>query len=58
MLTIIASMNAFPLNFIKEHAHEIMSRSPISYVKDAQLRGKLFDPKDTSDLISSADTNY
>lgn len=33
-----------------------MKVSPISYVKDAQLRGGLFDPKDTSGVISSTDT--
>lgn len=35
-----------------------MKSSPISYVRDAQLRGSLFDPEDTSGAISSVNTNF
>ncbi|KAL8717315.1 MAG: hypothetical protein Q9225_005432 [Loekoesia sp. 1 TL-2023] len=46
------------LDFIKEHAEEIMRASPIRYVKDAQLRGSLFKPEDANGLVSSADTGF
>lgn len=35
-----------------------MERSPIKYVKDATLRGNLFDARDTSGSISSVCTNF
>lgn len=35
-----------------------MEASPISYVKAAELRGSLFDPEDTSGVISSVNTNF
>jgi hypothetical protein len=36
----------------------VMKASPISYVKDAELRGSLFDPEDTSGVISSVYTKF
>jgi hypothetical protein len=35
-----------------------MKASPISYVKDAKLRGSVFDPDDTSGLVSSLDSGF
>jgi hypothetical protein len=45
-------------SFIRDNAEAIMKTSPISYVRNAQLRGSLFDPKDTSGLVSSVYTNF
>ncbi|KAM0797692.1 hypothetical protein BDR22DRAFT_882065 [Usnea florida] len=52
------SINAVRLDFIKEHAERIMKESPIRYVKDAKLRGSLFNPEDASGLVSSVDTDF
>ena len=35
-----------------------MKVSPIRYIRDAKLRGNLFDPEDASGLVSSADTGF
>lgn len=35
-----------------------MKASPIRYVKDAKLRGRLFHPEDVSGLVSSVDTGF
>jgi hypothetical protein len=35
-----------------------MAASPISYIKDAKLRGSVFDPDDTSSLVSSVDSGF
>jgi len=35
-----------------------MKESPIEYVRNAELRGNLFDPDDTSGVISSVCTNF
>lgn len=35
-----------------------MKASPIRYVKEAKLRGSLFNPEDASGLISSVDTSF
>ena len=58
MLNITGSINTVRLDFIKEHAEEIMRASPIPYVKDAKPRGSLFNPEDTSGLVSSVDTGF
>lgn len=41
------------VGFIRDNAEAIMKASPIRYVKDAELRGSLFDREDTSGVISS-----
>jgi hypothetical protein len=46
------------VGFIRDNAEAIMKLSPISYVKDAELRGSLFDPEDKSGLISSVYTKF
>lgn len=48
MLNVTGSINTVRLNFIKELAEEIMTASPIRYVKEAKLRGTLFNPEDSS----------
>ncbi|KAL2046626.1 hypothetical protein ABVK25_011665 [Lepraria finkii] len=53
-----SSINTVRLEFIKEHAEEIMRASPIRYVKDAKVCGSLFNPEDTSGLVSSVDTGF
>ena len=35
-----------------------MKSSPIRYVREAKLRGSLFDPEDPNDLASSVDTGF
>lgn len=46
------------VGFIRDNAEAIIKVSPISYVKDAELRGSLFDPDDTSGAISSVNTKF
>lgn len=53
-----SSINTVSLEFMKDNAESIMKASPVGYVRDANLRGKLFDPKDTSGLVSSVDTGF
>jgi GNAT superfamily N-acetyltransferase len=55
---LIGGINAVAVGFIRDNAEAIMNVSPISYVKDAELRGSLFDPEDTSGAISSVYTNF
>jgi hypothetical protein len=43
---------------MKDDAESIMKASPVSYVRNAKLRGKLFDSEDTSGLVSSVDTGF
>ena len=46
------------VGFIRDNAEAIMKASPIRYVKDAVLRGSLFDREDTSGVVSSVYTNF
>lgn len=46
------------LEFIRERAEMIMKASPIRYVRDAKLRGNLFNSEDASGPVSSADTGF
>jgi len=43
---------------MKDNAESIMKASPVGYVRDAKLRGRLFNPKDTSGLVSSVETGF
>jgi hypothetical protein len=54
----IGGINTVSVGFIRDNAEAIMKLSPISYVKDAELRGSLFDPEDKSGLISSVYTKF
>jgi len=51
-------INYIPLEFIKDNAESIMKSSPIRYVREAKLRGSLFDSEDSSGLVSSVDTGF
>lgn len=51
-------INTVAVGFIRDIAEAITEVSPISYVKDAELRGSLFDPEDTSGVISSVYTQF
>lgn len=57
-LNILGSINTVRLDYIKEHAEEMMKASPIPYVKNARLCGSLFNPDDASGLVSSVDTGF
>ncbi|KAF2841088.1 hypothetical protein M501DRAFT_1002195 [Patellaria atrata CBS 101060] len=52
------SFNTVSLEFMKKYAESIMKVSPVTYVRDAKLRGSLFDSKDTNGLVSSVDTGF
>lgn len=51
-------IDAASLEFMKENAQSIIKASPVGYVRDAKLRGRLFASDDGSGLVSSADTGY
>lgn len=51
-------MDKVSLSFIRENAEPILRTSPISYIRNAKLRGKLFDSHDPRGLVSSVDTNF
>jgi len=54
----IGGINSVAVGFIRDNAEAIMKVSPISYVKNAELRGSLFDPEDTSGVVSSIYTRF
>ncbi|MCJ1464461.1 hypothetical protein MMC07_003074 [Pseudocyphellaria aurata] len=53
-----SSINTVAVEFIRDNAEAIMKASPIRYVKDAELRGSLFDREDASGAVSSVNTNF
>lgn len=46
------------LEFMKDNAESIIKASPVGYIRDAKLRGRLFDSKDASGLVSSVNTRF
>ncbi|EKD15576.1 uncharacterized protein L3040_009096 [Drepanopeziza brunnea f. sp. 'multigermtubi'] len=52
------SIGTILLDCTRRSAEKVMKSSPVPYVKDAKLRGSVFDPYDTSGLISSVDTGF
>ena len=46
------------VGFIRDNAEAIMKASLISHVKDAELRGSLFDPEDASGVVSFVYTKF
>lgn len=48
----------FPLDFARDHAAGIMAISPVNYIKDAKLRGSLFDSNDDSGMVSGVDSGF
>lgn len=55
---LIGGISTVAVSFIRDNAEAIMKGSPISYVKDAELRGSLFDYEDTGGAVSSVDTKF
>jgi hypothetical protein len=46
------------MDFARQHAADVMTGSPVSYIKDARLCGSLFDSEDTSGLKCGVDSNF
>ena len=46
------------LTRVHERQRAIDKASPVGYIRDAKLRGRLFDSEDTSGLVSSVDTAF
>lgn len=46
------------LEFIAQHAQGIMEASPIEYIRQAKLRGSLFDSTDSTGLVSGVDSSF
>jgi hypothetical protein len=57
-LKTIDSIRTLQLSPIGKYAEEIIKASPISYVKDAKLCGSVFNPGDTSGLVSFIDLGF
>lgn len=51
-------MDAVSLAFVREHTKAVITASPINYIRNAKLCGRLFDSDDKSGLVSSVDTNF
>jgi hypothetical protein len=43
---------------MKDKALSVIDASPVAYVRDAKLRGTLFDPHDMSGLVACVDTGF
>lgn len=46
------SLSPMRLDFIRQHASAVMKASPVSYIKDAELRGSLFNAEETNGAVS------
>ncbi|KAJ5251126.1 hypothetical protein N7489_001536 [Penicillium chrysogenum] len=46
------------LDFIRRKAHRTMKSSPIPYIQNATLRGTIFQPEDTSGMVSGVNTGF
>lgn len=46
------------LGLIKEHGKAVMEASPVSYIREARLRGTLFDAEDSAGLVCGANTEF
>lgn len=55
---LLGSINSVATSFIRDNASSVMKQSPIDYVRNAVLRGNLFESDDTSGVISSVCTNF
>ncbi|KAF1956378.1 hypothetical protein CC80DRAFT_492613 [Byssothecium circinans] len=53
-----SGISSVRLDFIRKHAAAVMKASPVGYVKDADLRGSLFDTGETNGVVSSVYTNF
>lgn len=43
---------------MKDNTESRIKNSPVRYVRDAKLRGTLFDSQDTSGIVSGVDTEF
>ncbi len=57
-LRALDSLRSVRLDAVRTHAREIMEASPVEYVRNPKLRGCVFDPGDTSGVVSCADTGF
>lgn len=46
------------MEFAQQHAADIISASPINYVKDAKLCGSLFSQNDTTGLVCGVNSDF
>ncbi|MCJ1423577.1 hypothetical protein MMC29_001461 [Sticta canariensis] len=53
-----SGIHTVAVGFICDNAGAIMKASPIGYVKEAELRGSVFNPEDASGLVSSVYTKF
>lgn len=58
LIVCLGGINSVGLDFLRDNASSVMEQSPIAYVRNAMLRGKLFDLDDASGAISSVCTNF
>ncbi|OBT55413.1 hypothetical protein VE04_03610 [Pseudogymnoascus sp. 24MN13] len=52
------TIETVPLDFIRTEADAVMKSSPIVYVRDAKLCGTIFDPNDSTGLVSGVNTSF
>ncbi|KFY03123.1 hypothetical protein V490_00270, partial [Pseudogymnoascus sp. VKM F-3557] len=52
------TIETVPLNYIRKEADAVMKSSPIVYVRDAKLCGTIFDPNDSTGLVSGVNTSF
>ena len=46
------------LDFIGKNANEVMSTSPIAYIRDAEVCGTIFNAGDTTGIVSGVNTSF
>ena len=56
--SVIGGIATVPLGFIHDNAGVVIEASPIGYVRDAELRGRLFDSGDSNGVVSSVYTSF
>lgn len=52
------AMPGLDLSFTQARAAQILASTPVAYLKDARLRGSLFDPSDAGESASLIDTQF
>ncbi|PGH19230.1 tartrate dehydrogenase [Polytolypa hystricis UAMH7299] len=53
-----AYIERMPFEFARENAEAATRASPIPYIREAKLRGSLFDPSDSTGLVCGVDTGF
>lgn len=46
------------LDFIRDNAESLVKTSPIEYIRNAKLCGNLFEPEDSTGLVSGVNTMF